>query len=138
VGAGQFIEKNVLPDKAQPPVGISSLAAMEALADSGIGAELAHQIDTVIAVRLILDSTNRPRLEIPFGRAENPPRAIARRIGANPVNAIYGNVGGNTPQMYVNEMAERISNKEVDVALIAGSEAIKTAQLALRNEIDLD
>ena len=138
VGAGQFIEKNVLPDKAQPPVGISSLAAMEALADSGIGAELAHQIDTVIAVRLILDSTNRPRLEIPFGRAENPPRAIARRIGANPVNAIYGNVGGNTPQMYVNETAERISNKEIDVALIAGSEAIKTAQLALRNEIDLD
>ena len=111
VGAGQFTEKNVLPDKAQPTVGSSSIADMEAHSESGIGAELARQIDTVIAIRIILDSTNRPRLEIQFGRAENPPRAIARRIGANPVNAIYGNVGGNTPQMYVTETAERISNK---------------------------
>ena len=138
VGAGQFIEKDVPPEKALPPVGIAGEAAKAALADSGIGDRLSRHIDTVVSIRIILDSTNRPRLEIPFGRAENPPRSVAQRIGANPVSAIYGNVGGNTPQMYINEVAERISNKEIDVALIAGSEAIKTAQLALRSGLDLD
>ena len=138
VGAGQFTEKDVPPEQAQPPMGIAEAAAAAALVDSGIGSELAAHIDTVFAIRIFPDSTNRPRLQIPFGRAENPPRAIARRIGANPVNAVYGNVGGNTPQKYINEIAERISEGDIAVALIAGSEAIKTAQRALRNHITLD
>ncbi len=116
-------------------MGIAAQAAQAALADTGIGAVLARQIDTVIAIRIFPDSTNRPRLQIPFGRADNPPRAISRRIGANPANAIYGNVGGNTPQKYINELAERISEGDIDVALIAVSEAIKTAQLAMRRVI---
>ncbi|HAJ75698.1 MAG TPA: acetyl-CoA acetyltransferase [Gammaproteobacteria bacterium] len=138
VGAGQFTEKEVPPEEAHPPMGIAALAAGAALADSGIGSELAAHIDTVFAIRIFPDSTNRPRLQIPFGRAENPPRAIARRIGADPVNAVYGNVGGNTPQKYINEIAERISEGDIAVALIAGSEAIKTAQRALRADIMLD
>ena len=138
VGAGQFTEFGVAPQQAQPPMGIAAQAAQAALADTGIGAVLARQIDTVIAIRIFPDSTNRPRLQIPFGRADNPPRAISRRIGANPANAIYGNVGGNTPQKYINEVAERISEGDIDVALIAGSEAIKTAQLAMRGGIELN
>lgn len=138
VGAGQFTEKNISPQLAQPPMGIAAEAAKAALVDSGIAAQLAAQIDTIAVVRIFPDSTNRPRMANPFGRAENPPRAVARRIGANPDNAIYGNVGGNTPQKLINEMAERIVSGDVEVALITGSEAIKTAQTALRNGDDLD
>lgn len=138
VGAGQFTEKDVSPELAHPPMGIAAEAAKAALVDTGIGENLAPLIDTLAVIRIIPDSTNRPRMRNPFGRAENPPRAVARRIGADPGNAIYGNVGGNTPQKFVNEIAQRISDKDVGIALIAGSEAIKTAQLALRNNIELD
>ncbi|MCG8413748.1 MAG: acetyl-CoA acetyltransferase [Pseudomonadales bacterium] len=137
VGAGQFTEKGVPPQLAQPPMGIAAKAAAAAIADTGIP-ELAASIDTIVAIRIFPDSSNRPRMPNPFGRAENPPRAIARRIGADPVLAIYGNVGGNTPQKYINEMAERLVAGELSVVLLAGSEAIKTAQHALRQGIDLN
>ncbi len=138
IGGGQFTEKDVSPEKAHPPMGIAGEAAKAAIFDTGLGKSIANQIDTIAAIRIFPDSSNRPRLQIPFGRAENPPRAIASRIGANPENAIYGNVGGNTPQKYINEMAERITAGEVKIALLAGSEAIKTAQNALRNDVMLD
>ena len=138
VGVGQFTEKDTVPENAQPPMGIAAEAAKAALHDSGVAADLAAAIDTLVAIRIFPDSWNRPRMPNPFGRAENPPRAIARRIGANPALAIYGNVGGNTPQKYINEMADRIVAGDVGVALLAGSEAIKTAQLALRTDTKLD
>ena len=130
VGGGQFTEKEFHPENSQPPMGIAGEAAKAAIVDTGIGDSIAAHIDTVVSIRIFPDSTNRPRLQIPFGRAENPPRAVAARIGANPTNAIYGNVGGNTPQKYINELAEQITEGDVGIALIAGSEAIKTAQTA--------
>ena len=120
-------------------MGIAAAAATAALADTGLDPRsLASVIDALAVVRIFPDSFNRPRMPNPFGRAENPPRAVARRLGANPSNAIYGHVGGNTPQAFISEMAERISEGDVGVALITGSEAIKTAQRALRAGIDLD
>ena len=138
VGAGQFTEKGVAPDKAHPPMGIAAEAARAALADTGLGAALAPHICTLAMIRIFPDSTNRPRMVHGFGRAENPPRAIARRIGANPRNAIYSQVGGNTPQKLISEMAERIVAGDVSVALIAGAEAIQTTKDAARLGLKLD
>ena len=139
VGAGQFTGREEDPLKALSPMGIAAEAARAALADTGLDSQsLAQQIDTLAVIRIFPDSFNRPRMPNPFGRAENPPRAVARRINANPVRAIYGHVGGNTPQTMINEMAHRIAEGEVGVALITGSEAIKTAQRALRAGITLD
>ena len=76
-------------------MGIAAEAAKAALADTGIGHELAAEIDTVAVVRIFQDSYKKPRVATSFGRAENPPRAVARRIGANPANAIYANVGNS-------------------------------------------
>ena len=139
VGAGQFTGREEDPLKALSPMGIAAEAARAALADTGLDSQiLAQQVDTLAVIRIFPDSFNRPRMPNPFGRAENPPRAVARRINANPVRAIYGHVGGNTPQTMINEMAHRIAEGEVGVALITGSEAIKTAQRALRAGITLD
>ncbi len=138
VGGGQFTEKGVAPEKAHPPMGIAAEAAKAAMADTGLGVALAAHVCTLAMVRIFPDSTNRPRLTHGFGRAENPPRAIARRIGANPRNAIYSQVGGNTPQKLASEMCERIAAGDVSVALIAGAEAIQTTKDALRAGITLD
>lgn len=138
IGAGQFTEQGVAPEHAQSPMGIAAQAAKAALLDAGAAKNLAAHIDTIAVIRIFPDSYKNPRVPNPFGRAENPPRAVARRIGANPERAIYGNVGGNTPQKMINEMAERITQGEVEVALLTGSEAINTAQLARRSGIELD
>jgi acetyl-CoA C-acetyltransferase len=138
VGAGQFTEKGVAPEKAHPPMGIAAEAAKAAMADTGLGAAIAPHICTLAMIRIFPDSTNRPRVSHGFGRAENPPRAVARRIGANPRNAIYTQVGGNTPQKTISEMCERIAAGEVGVALIAGAEAIQTQKDALRLGLTLD
>jgi acetyl-CoA C-acetyltransferase len=63
---------------------------------------------------------------------------VARRIGADPETAIYVEVGGNTPQKYVNLMAERIANGEAEVVLLAGAEAIATLKRAGRAGVKLD
>lgn len=138
VGVGQSIEKGVAPAEALPPMGLAAEAAKEALKDTGLDATLAPMIDTIAAIRIFPDSTNRPRLMHSFGRAQNPPRAIARRIGANPTNAIYSHVGGNTPQKLVNEMAQRIVEGDVSIALLAGAEAVDTMKSALRQGVDLN
>lgn len=138
IGGGQFTEKGVAPDKAHPPMGIAAEAAKAAMADTGLGAALAPHICTLAMIRIFPDSTNRPRVTHGFGRAENPPRAVARRIGADPRNAIYTQVGGNTPQKLVSEMCERIAAGDVSMALIAGAEAIQTTKDAMRLGIKLD
>jgi acetyl-CoA C-acetyltransferase len=138
VGVGQFSEKETAPETAHSPMGLAAEASRVALADTGAAAKLVELIDTVAVVRLFSDSSNRPRLSHGFGRADNPPRAVARRLGADPVNAIYGQLGGNTPQKLVNEMAERIAQGDVRVALLTGAEAIRTTQSALRAGTTLD
>ena len=139
VGVGQYTGREEDPRKALSPMGIAAEAARAALSDTGLDpTQLAAAIDALAVVRIFPDSFNRPRMANPFGRAENPPRAVARRLGANPTLAIYDHVGGNTPQTLINEMAQRLREGEVEFALITGSEAIKTAQRALRAGIDLD
>ncbi len=138
VGVGQFSEKETAPETAHSPMGLAAEASRVALADTGAAAKLVELIDTVAVLRLFSDSSNRPRLSHGFGRADNPPRAVARRLGADPVNAIYGQLGGNTPQKLVNEMAERIAQGDVRVALLTGAEAIRTTQSALRAVTTLD
>jgi acetyl-CoA C-acetyltransferase len=138
VGAGQFVEKDVHPFHAHPPMGIAAEAAKAAIADTGVGAAVVSAIDTVMVTRIFPDCFANDRVSNIFGRAQNPPRAVARRIGANPKHAIYGTIGGNTPQKAVNEMAQRISEGDIEVALLTGSEAINTAQKAVRQGIALN
>ena len=63
-----------------------------------------------------------------FGRADNFPRAVARRIGADPARAILEPVGGQGPQHLVNEFAQAIGAGETDLVLLCGSEAISTVR----------
>ena len=138
IGAGQYMERDVLPQQAQPPMGIAASAAKAALRDTCCDSSVAGLIDMLAVVRIAQDSHNRPRDDISFGRAENPPRAVARRIGANPANAVYGCIGGETPQSLINEIAQAIADGEVGIALLAGGEAIHTARAARRAGISLD
>ena len=134
VGVAQYVDRDSEPQAALSPVDMLVEVALGAVADSG-GAGIAAAIDTVAVIRLFADSS--PAFSSPFGHYTNLPRSLANRIGASPRELIYPPVGGNTPQMMVNLLAERIANGEADVALIAGCEPLRTQAKAQKAGIAL-
>lgn len=135
IGCGQCVDRTAALDDAMSPVDLSALAAGRAIEDTH-SRSVARSIDTVIAIRLFADSI--PGATHPHGRIANLPRSIAQRVGADPTRAVYAEVGGNTPQKYLNLMAEEIRRNRAGVVLLAGGEAIATAKRCSREAVTLD
>jgi acetyl-CoA C-acetyltransferase len=128
VGGGQAIDRLGAADYAQlSAVGLGAKAAHAALADCGADpAAVAAAVDTIAGVRQF--ETTTPFARAPLGRADNYPRAVAARIGADPARAILEISGGQAPQHLVTELASSIAAGATQVALAVGSEAISTAR----------
>lgn len=133
VGVAQYVDRERAPGEALGPADMLAAVAGDALADAGCAASA---IDTVVVTRLFADSS--PAFASPFGSARNYPHALARRIGTAPAREIYGPVGGNTPQMFVNIFADEIARGICDVVLLAGCEPLRTQSHAARAGIKLD
>jgi acetyl-CoA C-acetyltransferase len=127
IGVGEASERIDAPVyEALSPADLAGRAAQAALNDAlGVGAMAPH-IQLIAAIRQF--EVSGPRAVAPFGRADNFPRAVARRIGADPARAILEPVGGQGPQHLVNELAQAIGEGGLDLALICGSEAISTVR----------
>lgn len=127
IGVGEASERIDAPDYAAlSPADLAGLAAAAAVEDAGAAPGLAARIDLIAAIRQF--EVSGPRVVAPFGKADNFPRAVAKRIGANPAHAILEPVGGQGPQHLVNELAHTIFAGDTDAALICGSEAISTVR----------
>ncbi len=125
IGVGQTSEKLDDPDYAAlSPMDLAGRALGQAIADAQARGDVAGAIDVIAAIRQFEIST--PAAIAPFGHADNPPRAIAKRVGADPGRAILEYVGGQGPQKLVGELAQDIADGKAQVAAIAGSEAIST------------
>ncbi len=111
-------------------------AARRALVESGVETRLARALQSITVVRMFEDSN--PGRSHDFGRSNNPPRSVARRLGAKPAEAIYTTAGGETPQRKLNELCERISRGELDCALLCGVENIATVRHLQRTEFEAD
>ncbi len=127
IGVGEASERIGAPGySALSPADLAGRAAAAALTDAlGVGA-LAPHIEVIAAIRQF--EVSGPRVVPPFGRADNFPRAVGRRIGADPAHAILEPVGGQGPQHLVNELTQAIGAGELGMALICGSEAISTVR----------
>jgi len=119
--------------RALSPADLAGEAAAAAL-DDALGRDtLARHISVIAAIRQF--EVSLPNAVAPFGRADNFPRAVARRIGADPARAILEPVGGQGPQHLVNEFARAIGAGRTDLVLLCGAEAISTVRhLASRGE----
>ena len=133
VGVAQFTDRDSAPADALSPLDLLARVGTAAIADSG-GQGIA--VDTLAVVRLFADSS--PAFRAPFGSYTNLPKSLANRLGQSPRMQIYGPVGGNTPQMFVNMFAERIRTGEAEVALIAGCEALRSQAKAQKAGLTLD
>ncbi|HZQ26649.1 MAG TPA: acetyl-CoA acetyltransferase [Acidimicrobiales bacterium] len=124
VGVGQLVRK---PDPEDVP-SLSEPADMmvEALRragdDSGTGDRLLRSADSIRVVELL------------SWRYGNPALLLAERLGASPRETVLSTTGGNTPQMVVNDAAAAIQRGELDVALVAGAEAVYTRLLARKTK----
>ena len=127
VGVGEASERIDAPDYAAlSPADLAGWAARAACDDAKTLASLAPEVDVIAAIRQF--EVSGPNAVAPFGRADNFPRAVARRIGAKPSRAILEPVGGQGPQHLVNEFAQNIARGEISLALICGAEAISTVR----------
>lgn len=134
IGVGEASERIDSPGyQALSPADLAGLAAKAALDDALGAAALAPHVRVIAAIRQF--EVSAPKAVAPFGRADNFPRAVARRIGADPERAILEPVGGQGPQHLVNEFAQAIGAGETDMVLLCGSEAISTVRhLASKGE----
>jgi acetyl-CoA C-acetyltransferase len=134
VGVGEASERIDASDyAAQSPAELAGRAAKAALDDARSVDRLASAIDVIAAIRQF--EISGPNAVAPFGRADNFPRAVARRIRADPARAILEPVGGQGPQHLVNELAQGIARGEISLALNCGAEAISTVRhLTARGE----
>jgi len=134
IGAGQAVDS--VPEdltQASSHADMAGRAAQAALQDAGIDGAL---IDWLACVRTFSDSS--PAYTCPFGGPDKFPRAIAARIDAAPAQAIYGVIGGQSPQSFVAEAAQALSSGDIKFALIAGGEALANMRAAQRSGTTLD
>ncbi|HEX4848178.1 MAG TPA: acetyl-CoA acetyltransferase, partial [Novosphingobium sp.] len=125
IGVGQVSERVGEPGYLErSPMDLAGAALKAALADARGRRSVAKAIDTLVGVRQFEQSATR--YSAPVGCANNVARAIARRVGANPVRAIHEVVGGDRPQRLIGELAAEIAAGRSKVAAIAGSEALST------------
>ncbi len=137
VGVGQAVwHDKELSEENGSPMDLAAQAAGEALADTGHAKSIAAALDTIAMVRMVSDCL--PGQDSPLSTSNNPPRSVARRIGANPAHAVYGELGGQSPQALINEMAEGIANGDKQLVLMVGAETIAQTRKALRQGVALD
>ncbi|MGB0929788.1 MAG: hypothetical protein ACPGVB_03370, partial [Chitinophagales bacterium] len=118
IGVGQITE--AVPTDlatASSHTDLAAKAALLALQDAK-NTSLSNEIDVIAGVKTFSDSS--PLHQTKTGRTNNFPRSIAKRIAANPKQAIYDSVGGDSPQKLVSEFAEKLAAGECELVLLAG------------------
>lgn len=133
VGVGEASRKTV-PGEWPSPRELAGAAIKAALTDCGQGAAVAAAVDTIAAIRTFEDSG----VSMGTGSPDNVPEAFgaAGRISAS--RLIYADVGGQSPQAMVNELASAIRRGEIEVAVIVGAEANGTAKRARKARVEID
>jgi acetyl-CoA C-acetyltransferase len=117
VGVGQTSQREPA-ETAKPPIELLEDAARAAEADAGVA--LLERTDIVAVVQIV------------SWRYPDPGALLARRLGISPRRTAVTTVGGNSPQLLVNEFSERIQRGECDVVLIGGAESMYTRWRARR------
>src|SRR5207247_8838327 len=124
VGVGQLTNHPKSIDETLEPLDMMERVAREAEEDAGIGG-LLEKVAPVQIVNFMSWSY------------ADAPRMLAQRIGAEPNHTVYSSIGGETPQRLVNETAQAIVGGRIDIALLAGAEALESRRLARKLEAQL-
>ena len=133
IGVGEASRKTV-PGEWPTPSELAGAAIKAALADTGQPQAVAAAIDTIAAIRTFEDSG----VSMGTGSPDNVAEAFGAAGGIRAPRLIYADVGGQSPQAMVNELAGAIRRGEIEVAVIVGAEANGTAKRARKAGVELD
>ena len=133
VGVGEASRKTV-PGEWPSPRELAGAAIKAALADCEQGVAVAAAVDTIAAIRTFEDSG----VSMGTGSPDNVAEAFGAAGGIKADRLIYADVGGQSPQAMVNELAGAIRRGEIEVAVIVGAEANGTAKRARKAGVELD
>jgi acetyl-CoA C-acetyltransferase len=131
IGAGLTVQKEKDAQKAKSPMALLAEAGARAIADANLDKA---NIDTVAGIRFVTDSPEGRNL--PFGKYNNIALSVARSMDIEPQQSLIAATGGNSPQMMINELAERISNGDVGTAMLVGGEGLGSIMRALGQGVD--
>lgn len=71
-------------------------------------------------------------------RYRDPGRLVAQRLGLGPIPTTFTSVGGNVPQMLINEAARDIASGNAELIAITGAEAVRSRQAQKRAGVEPD
>ncbi len=129
VGVGQ-VNQRVRPEDARSPVGLFVDAARLAADDCGV--TILPMVDTVAVA------------QIGSWGYHDPGALAARELRIEPRSTVISTVGGDSPQLLVNELGASIARGERDVVLLGGGEVLHARRRArkageeLRFEVSAD
>jgi len=120
VGAGQATQRPEDPARAREPIDLLADAARAADADTGAAGSVLAALDTIAVVDIV--SWKYP----------DPGALLGRRLDVEPRTTMTTTVGGNSPQLLMNELAPAVASGEVRAALVGGAECVYTRWRARR------
>ncbi len=127
VGVSQLTRRpEAYPDvsEAAEPVELMTEAVREAVSDAGAPDLLAR-----IRATFVPQPLSR--------RYPDPARLVNQRLGLNDARSYRALVGGNSPQLLLNEACRMIGSGDLDVAVLTGAEAMYSRFRAKREGVDL-
>jgi acetyl-CoA C-acetyltransferase len=121
VGAGQVLSRDLPEEEPREPVTLIVEALRRACQDSGAGERLLRRADSVRCV---------PVIGWPYGDAA---ALVAADLGTQPRETVQSAaIGGDGPQLLLNDTARAIAAGELDVALLGGGEAVASLRASER------
>ncbi len=123
VGGGQWLERDPDPRDALSPLDVLERVARDAADASGAGARVLEALDTVGLV------------EVLGWKPRNGPQLLGARVGAESRCHLLTSTGGEMGLSLVNRVAERIAAGTSRVALVAGSNHMKSLRAARREKV---
>lgn len=126
VGVAQRLQRDAEPARALSPLAMLEGTARAAARDAGVGEAALRGIDALALVDVV---GWRPR---------NGPRLLAERLGAAPRREAVSAIGGEMPLRMVNELARSIADGRSRIALVVGSNHLRTLRRARETRVELD
>jgi acetyl-CoA C-acetyltransferase len=111
--------------EALEPLAMLEQVVRAAAADAAAGDRALPHADTVGIIDIVA------------WRTRNFPRLLAERIGAKPAREYMTGIGGESPLVAVNQIANEIASGVARVAVIAGCNAMKTLRSARKAGVEL-
>ena len=136
VGCSQYLGKKGLDGPNY--LDILSVATKAAIADCEAKNDLTAHLDTISVIRFTADTPKRIRQQLNFGDTPICLAVLEMFLELQFQMKSIQQPGGNSPQLLLNELCNRIKDGESNCAVLTGGEALDTFVSRLKSGAEMD